>query len=227
MDGGERQIPHPPRSLPTPPSTRTTTGRTRPPRNPEAPTNTHTTITKSSPDTATPRLPTPILGGRTRPRPRRGRSRGRARRSRGPHRSLGSRADVPAAVLGIARALGASHLLQRVHSGCLRLHSADVPRKRLDHAGSFGDHLRVRWRAVPLDGPDGTREPRAGDDDAHLAGDHRLVRLLHRQFVPRGDDAVLLGTRYADRHHALGPLDGDAVGPTGLRRARRTGETHA
>jgi len=96
--------------------------------------------------------------GRTRPRPRRGRSRGRARRSRGPHRSLGSRADVPAAVLGIARALGASHLLQRVHSGCLRLHSADVPRKRLDHAGSFGDHLRVRWRAVPLDGPDGTRE---------------------------------------------------------------------
>jgi len=25
----------------------------------------------------------------------------------------------------------------------------------------------------------------------------------------------------------LGPLDGDAVGPTGLRRARRTGETHA
>jgi len=42
-----------------------------------------------------------------------------------------------------------------------------------------------------------------------------------------GDDAVLLGTRYADRHHALGPLDGDAVGPTGLRRARRTGETHA
>jgi len=62
MEGGERQIPHPPRSLPTPPSTRTTTGRTRPPRNPEAPTNTHTTITKSSPDTATPRLPTPILG---------------------------------------------------------------------------------------------------------------------------------------------------------------------
>jgi len=148
MEGGERQIPHPPRSLPTPPSTRTTTGRTRPPRNPEAPTNTHTTITKSSPDTATPRLPTPILGTNTTTTTARTFTR-ESTKITGPHRSLGSRADVPAAVLGIARALGASHLLQRVHSGCLRLHSADVPRKRLDHAGSFGDHLRVRWRAVP------------------------------------------------------------------------------
>jgi len=42
-----------------------------------------------------------------------------------------------------------------------------------------------------------------------------------------GTTPFFWGTRYADRHHALGPLDGDAVGPTGLRRARRTGETHA
>jgi len=147
MEGGERQIPHPPRSLPL--------LRAREPR----PDGRDHHGTRRHRRTLTPR------------------SRSRVRHSHaeathahtgdehdhdhgadvheGEHEDHGAHTDHSGHErmfrrrFWVSLALSVPVIFQRVHSGCLRLHSADVPRKRLDHAGSFGDHLRVRWRAVP------------------------------------------------------------------------------
>ena len=144
---------------------------------------------------------------------------------RRPHRP---RADVPPALLGLAAALASRCCSTAPCSrSWLGFTMPAFPGSAWIAPALLRGRLPLRRPALPADGRARAAQPPAGHDDADLAGHHAWPSSTAWRPCSCPGRGLLLGAGHADRHHAAGPLAGDAQRAPGLRRAGRAGQADA